>query len=114
MNPLGQILFIGIVILLAGLYSGCETGGYLLNRIRLRSRVRNQERPALRLHRVLSDAYLFIFTVLIGHNVAVYIVSWHVTQLYVKSGFSGPTELLWGFMPWNAETVATFTLMLPL
>lgn|GEM_PF-733556 len=114
MNLFWQILFIFGLILLAGLYGGYETGGYLLNRIRLRSRVRRLDHAALRLQKVLGDAYLFIFTVLIGHNVAVYLVSRSVTQLYLKVGFSEHAEPLWGFLPWNAEAAATLTLMLPL
>jgi len=114
MTLFGQILLILVLILLAGLYGGYETGGYLLNRIRLRSCVRRGDPAALRLQRVLADAYLYIFTVLIGHNIAVYLVSRGVTQLYSKSGFSGQAEPVWGFIPWNAETAATLTLMLPL
>ncbi|MFA7257337.1 MAG: CNNM domain-containing protein, partial [Kiritimatiellales bacterium] len=114
MNLPIQILFILFMIVIAGIYGGCETGGYLLNRIRLRSRVRRMEHAALRLHKVLADAYLFIFTVLIGHNIAVYLVSRSVTQLYLNAGFSGPVHTVLGFIPWNAETAATLTLMLPL
>ncbi|MEI8207396.1 MAG: CNNM domain-containing protein [Kiritimatiellales bacterium] len=114
MNLLWHLLFILFLILAAALYGGYETGGYLLNRIRLRSRVRSMDHSALRLQSVLADSYLFIFTVLIGHNIAVYLVSRSVTQLYLKSGLSGNAEPIWGFIPWNAETAATLTLMLPL
>jgi CBS domain containing-hemolysin-like protein len=114
MSLFGNLLVILFFILLAGLYGGYETGGYLLNRIRLRSRARRADPAARRLQRVLSDAYLFIFTVLIGHNIAVYLVSRGVTQLYLKGGLSGHAEAVWGFIPWNAETAATLTLMLPL
>jgi CBS domain containing-hemolysin-like protein len=113
-NLLGHLLLVLFFILLAGLYGGYETGGYLLNRIRLRSRARRMDRAALRLQRVLTDAYLFIFTVLIGHNIAIYLVSRSVTQLYLKGGLPGHAETVWGFIPWNAETAATLTLMLPL
>lgn len=109
-----QLILIAALILLAGLYGGCETGGYLLNRIRLRYRVRSENRAAHRLQTVLSDAYLFIFTVLIGHNLAVYLVSRNVTRLYLEAGLSDHAESVWGFLPWNAETAATLTLMLPL
>lgn len=114
MNLFWQILFILGLILVAGLYGGYETGGYLLNRIRLSSRARRKDRAALRLQQVLSDAYLFIFTVLIGHNIAVYLVSRSVTQLYLKAGISGHAEPIFGFIPWNAENAATLTLMFPL
>jgi len=108
------LLLIALFILLAGMFAGLETGGYLLNRIRLRFRARHGDRAARRLQRVLSDAHLFIFTVLIGHNIAVYLVSRSVTQLYLRAGMSGHTEALFGMIPWNAETAATLTLMLPL
>ncbi len=114
MNSFWHLLFILFFILVAALYGGYETGGYLLNRIRLRSRVRRMDHAALRLQSVLADSYLFIFTVLIGHNVAVYLVSRSVTQLYLRSGLSGHAAPVWGFIPWNAETAATLTLMLPL
>jgi CBS domain containing-hemolysin-like protein len=114
MNLFWHLLFILFLILIAGLYGGYETGGYLLNRIRLRSGVRRLNHAALRLQRVLGDAYLFIFTVLIGHNIAVYLVSRSVTQLYLRAGLSGHAKPLLGFIPWNAETAATLTLMLPL
>lgn len=109
-----SILAILFFIILAGFYSGLEIGGYLLNRIRLRFRARHGNRAACRLQRVLSDAHLFIFTVLIGHNIAVYLVSRKVTQLYLQSGLSEHSEALLGFIPWNAEIAATVTLVIPL
>jgi CBS domain containing-hemolysin-like protein len=84
------------------LFSGLETGGYLLNRIRLRSRVRRREPSAIRLQESLRDAHRFIFTVLIGNNIANYLLSREVTRLYS------------GVAVWNAEAAATLTLMLPL
>ncbi|MFA7369030.1 MAG: CNNM domain-containing protein [Kiritimatiellales bacterium] len=96
------------------LFSGIETGGYLLNRIRLRSRVRQGDRAARRLQYSLRDAHRFIFTVLIGHNIANYLISREVTRLYSGAGLQARGELLFGILPWNAETAATLTLMLPL
>ncbi len=84
------------------LFSGMETGGYLLNRIRLRARARQGDLAARRLQYSLRDAHRFIFAVLIGNNIANYIISREVTRLY-----SGATL-------WNAETAATLTLTLPL
>lgn len=109
-----SIVLIIVFIFIAGSYSGLETGGYLLNRIRLRFRARHGDHAACRLQKVLSDAHLFIFTVLIGHNVAVYMVSRNVTKLYLNAGFSEHAEPLFGFIPWSAEMAATLTLMLPL
>ena len=96
------------------LFSGLETGGYLLNRLRLRSLVRQGDRAAHSLQHSLRDAHRFIFAVLIGHNIANYIISREVTRLYSCGGLQTRGELLLGVIPWNAETAATLTLMLPL
>ncbi|MBL7012641.1 MAG: DUF21 domain-containing protein [Kiritimatiellales bacterium] len=114
MNGWGQGLLIVIFFAASALFSGMETGGYLLNRIRLRVLARHGNPASLRLQRVLSDAHLFIFTVLIGNNIAVYMVSYSVTQLYLESAFQTPHEPIMSFIPWNAETAATLTLLLPL
>lgn len=104
-----------LLLYLAGsaFFSGMETGGYLLNRLQLRRRVRQGDRKAQRLHRGLRDAHRFIFTVLIGNNLAIYLLSRDVTRLYLRGGLSDG-GLLFGFIPWNAESAATFTLLLPL
>jgi CBS domain containing-hemolysin-like protein len=83
-------------------FSGLETGGYLLNRIRLRARVRQGDRSALHLQESLRDVHRFIFTVLIGNNIANYLISREVTRLYSGAAVG------------NAEAAATLTLMLPL
>lgn len=111
-----SLFFASLLVLLffagSALFSGLETGGYLVNRIRLRHRVRCNQHAAHRLQTVLDDAPRFIFTVLIGNNLANYLLSRQVTQMYLQ-GDSGGSGQLFGFIPWNAETAATLTLMLP-
>jgi Mg2+/Co2+ transporter CorB len=97
----------------SALFSGLETGGYLLNRIRLRFRARQGNRAAQRLQTVLSDAHRFIFTVLICNNIANYLLSREVTRIYLGAGVGLSGDLLFGFLPWDAGTAATLTLMLP-
>lgn len=109
-----QTVLILLFMLASALFSGLETGGYLLNRIRLRFRARQGSASALRLQRALNDTHLFIFTVLIGNNIAVYLLSRQVTQLYLQGGLSAERGGASGIIPWNAETAATLTLMLPL
>lgn len=111
MNLVAQTVMVFVYLLASALFSGLETGGYLLNRLTLRCRARQHDRAAVRLQRLLGDTHLFIFTVLIGNNIAIYLLSRHVTNLYLKSRLfpeSGGAPL------WNAETAATLTLMLPL
>ena len=112
----GWLSFFLITGALAGsmLFSGLETGGYLLNRIRLRSRARQGDRSARSLQRSLRDAHRFIFAVLIGNSISNYVISREVTRLYSGAGLPISSKLLFGIIPWNAEAAATLTLMLPL
>ena len=103
-----------LFLLASALFSGMETGGYLLNRLRLRFRVRQRQPSALRLQRSLRDAHLFIFTVLIGNNIAVYLLSRQVTNLYLRGGMTTESVGHSGVISWSAEAAATLTLMLPL
>lgn len=108
-----SILIIAAAFLFSAFFSGVETGSYMLNRIRLRQRRRERRRSAIILDSVLRYPYLFIYTVLIGNNIAVFLVSKATTDLYLNAGL-GSGGRLFGFIPWNAETAATLTLMFPL
>ena len=66
------VLIIIIGILFSALFSGMETGGYTLNRIKLKRRVIEKNEPACRLHQALKRPYRYIFTVLVGNNIAIY------------------------------------------
>ncbi|MEA2069511.1 MAG: CNNM domain-containing protein [Verrucomicrobiota bacterium] len=99
--------------LFSALFSGIETGSYMINRIRLRQRERERRPSALRLSKLLGNPHVFIFTVLIGNNLAVFLLSKEVTNIYLASGMEAG-RLLLGFIPWNAEAAATLTLMFPL
>lgn len=100
--------------LFSALYSGAETGSYMINRIRLRHRVRNRRHSARVLAWVLHDSHLFVFTVLICNNIANYVLTTTVTGLYMGSGMDARGGDLFGFLSWNAEIAATLTLTFPL
>ena len=107
------LLIIASGFLFSALFSGVETGSYMINRIRLRHREQKRRRSAVILARLLRRSHIFIFTVLIGNNIAIYLLSREVTGLYLAGGrFEG--KILLGFIPWNAEMAATLTLMFPL
>jgi CBS domain containing-hemolysin-like protein len=97
----------------SALFSGVETGSYMLNRIRLKRRRREGHPSARILTKVLSYPYLFIYTVLICNNIANYLVSMGMTDLYLSAGLQEP-RLILGIVPWTAEIAATLTLMFPL
>ena len=104
---------IAVGILFSALFSGVETGSYMINRIRLRHRERERDRSAIALSQLLRFPYIFIYTVLIGNNIAIYIISKQATDLYLAAGMQAGGLVL-GFIPWNAEMAATLTLMFPL
>lgn len=108
-----SIIVIMIGFLGSALFSGVETGSYMINRIRLRRRERDGRRSAVVLSKVLRFPYLFIYTVLICNNIANYLVSMGMTDLYLSSGMQD-AGLILGFIPWSAEIAATLTLMFPL
>jgi putative hemolysin len=108
-----SITAIVLAFFFSALFSGVETGSYMINRIRLRRRKQQRQRSAIDLSRLLHYPYIFIFTVLIGNNIAVFLVSKEVTDLYLNGGMNAGQMLL-GFIPWNAEMAATLTLMFPL
>ena len=110
---LTALLYILIGFLFSALFSGVETGSYMINRIRLRHRELERRPSAVILGRLLRNSHIFIFTVLIGNNLAVYLLSREVTDLYL-GGDLASGKILLGFIPWNAEMAATLTLMLPL
>ncbi len=97
----------------SALFSGVETGSYMVNRIRLRRRERDGRRSARMLSHLLQFPYIFIYTVLICNNIANYLVSMGVTNLYLSGGMQD-AGLILGFIPWSAEIAATVTLMFPL
>jgi putative hemolysin len=108
-----MILAILLGFLFSALFSGIETGSYMINRIRLRHRELERLPSAIVLSRLLRNSHIFIFTVLIGNNIAVYLLSRGVTDLYL-GGSLAEGKVFLGFIPWNAEIAATLTLMLPL
>jgi putative hemolysin len=112
---LAPVVAIIACFIFSAFYSGAETGSYMINRIRLRRRVKNRRHSALVLNWVLRDPHIFIFSVLIGNNIAVYVLTTTVTALYISNGANmHDGEALFGFIPWNAEMAATLTLTFPL
>ncbi len=110
---LSFLIAILVGFLFSALFSGVETGSYVINRIRLRQRGLEHKPSAVILSHLLGKPLIFVFTVLIGNNVAVYLLSKMVTDHYLAVGMD-PGRVLLGFIPWNAEIAATLTLVFPL
>ena len=70
-----EVLLFCAGLILSALFSGAETGLYCLNRIRLRYRAERGDRNAGRLQHLLRDITKTITAVLIGNNIANFMVT---------------------------------------
>ncbi len=87
-------LIVAVVgVLASGFYSGCETGIYCVNRIRLRLRSDAGERRALRLQRLLADEQNLLAVALIGTNVFNYLTTAVVARLFSETTGFGDEQL---------------------
>ena len=110
---MNDIYIMIICFIFSALFSGLETGCYSLNRIRLRRRILEQNKQARRVQGFLSRPYRFMFTVLIGNNLAIYFLSSQMTNIYIQKGLDS-NKLILGSIPLNAELLATLTLVFPI
>jgi CBS domain containing-hemolysin-like protein len=79
-------------ILAAGFFSGMETGAYCLNRLRLRYRQEKGWRSARLVNGLLRDPQTLIATTLVGHNLAIYVVT-SMVSIEIAHWGAGRAEL---------------------
>ncbi|MBI1825100.1 MAG: DUF21 domain-containing protein [Planctomycetes bacterium] len=73
-----------IAVILAGFFSGSETGLYCLNRLRLHLAVQRQDIRAIRLARLLDDEPGTLTVTLVGTSVCEYIATTAVAHLLLE------------------------------
>ena len=104
-----------ILILSCGLFAGLEIGCFTVNKVRLQYLISKKDQDAKLLSLNLKDPQIFVFTMLIFQNLFNYMSASYVTNYYLKTGVAGEKlTLLYNFIPWSAEIVATLTLLFPL
>jgi len=106
------ILIVILALLFSALFSGIETGHYSFDKVRLYYLVEQKNKRANSLKNIMEDSQIFIFTILICNNIAVYLGSLYMTKFY-DGIMEGGNDVILGFLPWSAETAATLTLLLP-
>ncbi len=74
-----------VFILLSGLFSGAETGVYQLSRLKLRIGIQNKKLPYILLGRCLRDAHGLLISILIGNNLANYLLTSMVTYILLQA-----------------------------
>ena len=88
----GEVLiFLGLMLIgfvMSALYSGLETGVYVLNPVRLRLRESRGDALALRVRREFARPSRLLAVLLIGTNAANYLGSYGLAELLSRSGLS--------------------------
>ncbi len=83
-NNILLILAIALFIILAGLFAGSETGMYRLSRLRLQLGIEKKKLSFVVLGRCLHDSSGLLLSMLIGTNLAYYLVTSIVTNIFVN------------------------------
>jgi magnesium and cobalt exporter, CNNM family len=84
-NSTLSVLAVVLLVALAGLFAGSETGLYQLSRLRLRLGVEKERLPFLILGRCVHDGPGLLLSLLIGTNLADYLATSIVTSLFLGS-----------------------------
>ena len=84
MENFGYLIAIILCIILAGFFSGAETGIISLNRLRLRNLVDSKVKKALLLKGFLENPEYFLSSTLVGTNLSVVIASALATSWAIK------------------------------
>ena len=84
-NSIVLISELVIIVFMTGLFSGSETGMYKLSRLRLRFGVEKKQFSYITLGKCLRDSSGFLLSLLIGTNLANYLVTNIVTGIFLRS-----------------------------
>ncbi len=98
-------------IILAGLFSGAETGLYRLSRLRLRLGVEKKRLSFVILGRCLRDSSGLLLSMLIATNLAYYLTTSIVTYVFLKAGTEHSAELFATLL--TAPTLFVFSELIP-
>jgi len=84
------LLLTGVLLALvaSAFFSGCETGVYSLDRVRLRVRAEEDGGQARRLERLMARQEELVITTLLGTNIADYLATAFVSALLLHTAFS--------------------------
>ena len=88
------ILIVACAMLLAALFAGSETGTYQLSRLRLRIGVEDKRLPFIILAKIIGDGPGLLVSILIGTNLAFYIITSIVTYMKIIGWLMSITNLI--------------------
>ena len=116
-NSILFIFLIAFFIILAGLFSGSETGMYRLSRLRLRLGIEKKILSFVILGRCLKDSNGLLLSMLIGTNLFNYLVTSFITYIFLtyvflrKAGAEHNAELFATLL--TAPTLFIFSELIP-
>ncbi|OHB56699.1 MAG: hypothetical protein A2Y07_03535 [Planctomycetes bacterium GWF2_50_10] len=94
MSDIVIILIIVALLAISAFFSGTETGVYRLSRFRLRLGLQQRRKLYGLLDKLMADSHGLIFSILIGNNIANYLLTSFITYLFlVKTGSETSAEL---------------------
>jgi putative hemolysin len=73
-----------VMVLLAGLFAGSETGIYRLSRLRLRLGVEKRKWPAILLEKLMRDSSALLLSLLVGTNLSHYLATSLITGMFLS------------------------------
>lgn len=91
----GTLIWGSVLVFFYAWYSGCETGLYRVNRLRLHLAIRDKDRRALVLDRLLDRPEALIITLVSGANVCGYLIASIATATMSRAGFSHAETEFW-------------------
>lgn len=83
-NSIVLVLLIAFVVILAGLFAGAETGIYQFSRLRLRLGVEKKRLSFIILDKIIHDSTGLLISILIGNNLAYYLITSIVTYILLN------------------------------
>lgn len=91
---------VAVCLLVSFIFSGIEAGILSVNRVRLKHRVRQRDKAAMKLERLLADPERILVTVLVVTNLAnIFAVTLATRELVMLYGHSGYLISLAAFIP---------------
>lgn len=111
-NKIVLIVIAVLIVILAGLFAGAETGMYRLSRLRLRLGIEKRRLPFIILGKIMRDSGGLLLSMLVGTNLAHYLVTSIITLLLLsKVEVEHTAELFATFI--TVPTLFVFSELIP-
>jgi len=111
-NRLDQILLALIMVVLAGVFEGAETGVYRLSRLRLRLGAEKGQWLSVLLAKAMRDSFGLLLSLFVGTNLAHYVATSVITGIFLGVVASEPAAEFYATVV-TAPVLFTFSQLIP-